>query len=87
MSDLAEALGWYSVPVPDLAVDATAEIVSRLPFVPAEATWINAARTPVLMDTSKAKRELRWKPGWSSADTLQETVEASRADLEAGLED
>ena len=87
MSDLADALGWYSVPVPELAVDATAEIVARLPFVPAEATWVNAARTPVLMDTTKAKRTLKWKPGFSSADTLQDTVEASRADLEAGLED
>ena len=23
--DLADALGWYSIPVPDVAVDATAE--------------------------------------------------------------
>ena len=44
MTDLADALGWYSIPVPDLAVDATAEVVSRLPFLPAEATWINAGR-------------------------------------------
>ena len=35
-SDLADALGWYSVPVPRLAVEATAEIVSRLPLLPAE---------------------------------------------------
>jgi nucleoside-diphosphate-sugar epimerase len=87
MSDLASAIGWYSVPVPELAVDATAEIVSRLPFVPAEATWVNAARTPVLMDTAKARKALRWKPAHSSRDTLQATVEASRADLQAGIED
>ncbi len=31
MSDLAAALGWYSVPVPDLAVGAAAELVARLP--------------------------------------------------------
>ena len=40
MSDLADALGWYSVPVPEIAVDAAAELVARLPFVPAEAQWI-----------------------------------------------
>ena len=84
MSDLAEALRWYAVPVPELAVDATAEIVSRIPFLPAEATWVNAARVPVLMDTSKARRELRWRPKHDTRETLQETVDAARADLEAG---
>jgi nucleoside-diphosphate-sugar epimerase len=85
-SDLAKALGWYSVPIPELAVDATAEIVARLPFAPATARWVEAARTPVLLDTAKAKRELRWRPKHSSADTLTETVRASRADLQAGVE-
>jgi nucleoside-diphosphate-sugar epimerase len=84
MSDLADALRWYSVPVPDLAVDATAEIVSRIPFLPAEATWVNAGRVPVVMDTGKARRQLKWKPKHSTRDTLQQVVEAYRPDLEAG---
>ncbi len=84
-SDLAAALGWYSVPVPDLAVDATAEIVSRLPFLPAEARWIEAGRKPVLLDTARARRELRWRPKHDSAETLRQTVAAARADLEAGV--
>ncbi|HEX8204772.1 MAG TPA: NAD-dependent epimerase/dehydratase family protein [Solirubrobacteraceae bacterium] len=84
LSDLAEALRWYSVPVPDLAVDATAEIVSRIPFLPAEATWVNAGRVPVVMDTAKARKQLGWKPRHSTRDTLQEVVEAYRPDLEAG---
>ena len=47
LSDLADALGWYSVPVPDLAVDATAELASRLPFLPPEARLDpRAARCP-----------------------------------------
>ena len=84
MSDLAEALRWYSVPVPDLAVDATAEIVSRIPFLPAEASWVNAARVPVLMSTEKARAQLKWRPKHDTRDTLEQTVEAHRADLEAG---
>ena len=87
MSDLAEALRWYSVPVPELAVDATAEIVARIPFLPAEATWVNAARVPVLMDTGKARRQLRWKPKHDTRATLQQTVDAARPDLEAGHDD
>jgi nucleoside-diphosphate-sugar epimerase len=84
LSDLADALRWYSVPVPDLAVDATAEIVGRLPFLPAEATWVNAGRVPVVMDTSKAKQRLKWRPKHSTRETLQAVVEAYRPDLEAG---
>jgi UDP-glucose 4-epimerase len=82
MRDLAGALGYYTVPVPDLAVDATAEVVSRLPFMPDEATWVEAARVPVLMDTAKARRELRWRPRHDAHDTLRATVAASREDLE-----
>ena len=52
MSDLAAALGWYAIRIPDLAVDAAAELVARLPFVPAEAQWIETVRHPVLMDTT-----------------------------------
>jgi nucleoside-diphosphate-sugar epimerase len=82
MRDLADALGYYTVPVPDLAVDATAEIVARLPFLPDEATWIEAVRVPVLMDTAKARRELRWRPKHDALETLRETVAGARGDLE-----
>jgi nucleoside-diphosphate-sugar epimerase len=83
IGDLAEEIGWYSVSVPDLAVDATAEIVSRLPFLPDEAAWIEALRRPVLMDTSRARKVLGWKPQHDARSTLRETVAAHRADLEA----
>ena len=69
--------------MPDLTVDATAEIVARLPFLPDEATWIQALRQPVLMDTSRAREELRWRPHHDTLQTLHETVTAWRADLDA----
>lgn len=78
-SDLAEALGWYSVPIPALAVDLAAELVARLPFAPAEAQWINAIREPVLMDTSRATQALHWHPHHAARDTLRATVQAARA--------
>jgi nucleoside-diphosphate-sugar epimerase len=83
MRDLADALGYYTVPVPELALDATAEIVSRLPFLPDEASWIEAARIPVLMDTAKARSGLKWRPQHDALATLQATVEAHREDLSA----
>jgi len=83
MRDLADALGYYTVPVPELALDATAEVIARLPFLPDEASWIEAARIPVLMDTAKARSELAWRPRHDALDTLKATVEAHREDLSA----
>ena len=78
MSDLADALGWYSIPLPELAMDAAAELVARLPFVPTEAQWIESLRRPVLMDTVKARRDLRWRPRHDARETLQMMVDAAR---------
>ncbi|MEA2426095.1 MAG: UDP-glucose 4-epimerase [Thermoleophilaceae bacterium] len=78
VSDLASAIGWYSVPIPNLAVEVTAEVISRIPFAPAELSWINALRVPVLMDTQKAREKLGWQPEYDTRETLAETVEGAR---------
>ena len=78
MSELAHELGWYSVPLPELALDAAAEIVSRLGFLPSQAQWITALREPVIMSTAKARRELRWRPRHDALETLRETIAATR---------
>jgi UDP-glucose 4-epimerase len=80
VKQLADALGWYSIPVPELAVDAVAELVGRLGFLPAQAQWIAAFREPVIMSSSKARRELRWRPKHDAMETLRETITASRMD-------
>ena len=79
MRDLAAALGLRTVPVPHLAVEAASQMVALSPWAPAEATWIEAARRPVLMDTAKARRELRWRPRHDALETLRETVAAVEA--------
>lgn len=78
LADLAHALGWYSIPIPELAVDVTARVVSRLPLMPAKASWISALRVPVLMDTSKARRNLGWQPEHDAMDTLAHTIAGAR---------
>jgi nucleoside-diphosphate-sugar epimerase len=78
VSQLARELGWYSIPVPELAVGAVAELVGRLGFLPAQAQWIAAFREPVIMDTSKARRELRWRPKYDALQTLRETIVNAR---------
>jgi nucleoside-diphosphate-sugar epimerase len=78
MTELARALGYHAVPVPDLAVDATAQVVSRLPGLPPEASWIEVFRTPVLMDTAKARSELGWEPEHDAHETLRAVVAGVR---------
>jgi nucleoside-diphosphate-sugar epimerase len=78
ISDLASAMGWYSVPIPNLAVEVTAEVLARVPFAPAEMSWINALRVPVLMDTTKAREKLGWSPAFDTRETLVQTVEGAR---------
>jgi nucleoside-diphosphate-sugar epimerase len=79
MKDVADALGWYSVPVPKPLIDATAEIATRLPLMPEEVAWIHSVRKPVLMKTARAKKELRWRPKHTARATLKEMADAQRA--------
>ena len=78
VKDLARELGWYAIPVPELAIDAVAEMVGRLGFLPAQAQWVAAFREPVIMDVTKARRELHWRPAHDALETLRETIAAER---------
>src|SRR5262245_17715898 len=80
VSALADALGWYSLSVPRAAVDATAEVVTRLPLTPDSVAWLHAVRKPVLMRTDRARKLLRWRPKHTSLATLNEMVAAHRAE-------
>jgi len=75
---MARALGWHSVPVPDIAVTSLDELLSRLPGMPAEAAWLTAFRVPTLMDTRKAREKLGWEPEWDVEATLRETIQGAR---------
>lgn len=83
MSDMADELGWYSVPIPGLSVDAAAELLTRLPLVPEWASWIHAVRRPLLVRTDRARRELGWRPEHSTRATLRELVAGHRAEQRA----
>jgi UDP-glucose 4-epimerase len=80
LTDVARALGWYSVPVPKPLADATAEVVTRLPLLPDSVAWIHSVKKPVLMKTERARRELGWRPKHSANAVLRETIAAERAE-------
>jgi UDP-glucose 4-epimerase len=69
-SDVAQAAGGRGIRVPHAAVLAASGMLARLPMVPAMAEWVHAGRTPMLMDTRKAKRDLGWRPRYTSKETL-----------------
>ncbi len=76
--DVASCLGARPVPVPRTAAVLASNVVARLPWVPATAEWIHVARTPVLMDTTRAKALLGWTPQHTSAETLASMAETLR---------
>jgi nucleoside-diphosphate-sugar epimerase len=78
VSDLARAFGWLSVPAPKAGLDAIAELLGRIPLMPPQASWINAFRVPVVMDTTRARTQLKWEPAFDTLNTLEDTVASAR---------
>lgn len=70
MTDVAKVLGARPVRVPKAAVAAGSGVIARLPFVPSVLEWLHVGRTSVVMDTSKAKAQLGWRPKHTAAETL-----------------
>ncbi|HEV2790243.1 MAG TPA: NAD-dependent epimerase/dehydratase family protein, partial [Solirubrobacterales bacterium] len=84
VSDLARSIGWRSIPVPRQTATVGAAAAKRLRFVSAQLEWATAFDTPVLMDTAKARRELKWQPRFDAQETLEQTAVGAR---EKGLLD
>jgi UDP-glucose 4-epimerase len=76
VSDVAKALGGRPVRVPAAAASVASAALARLPFVPSELEWLHVARTSVVMDTTKAKKELGWQPRYTSEETLAALAQA-----------
>ncbi len=78
VADIAHSIGWRSVPVPRPAVSLGAAAAKRLTFASSLLEWATALDTPVLMDTTKARRDLGWKPEFDALETLHQTAEGAR---------
>jgi UDP-glucose 4-epimerase len=79
IGEVARAIGWRSVRVPAPVVGIGAGLARRLAFLSPQLEWATALRTPVLMDTAKARAELGWAPRHDAAQTLRETALSARA--------
>ncbi len=72
--DVARELGFVPLPFPAGPTYAAARALSKLPFLPSTAEWVEAASHPAVMDTSKAQQELGWSPKFSSLEALRATL-------------
>ena len=72
--DVAREFGFLPIPLPAWPTHAAARAVSRLPFLPGVAEWVEAASHPAVMDTTRAKAQLGWTPRYSSLDALRDTL-------------
>ncbi|MGY1913992.1 NAD-dependent epimerase/dehydratase family protein [Blastococcus sp. SYSU DS0973] len=75
-ADVAREFGAIPVPLPAAPAQVTARAVSRLPFLPPAAEWIEAAGRPVIMDTTRAREELGWRPRYTGLEALRDTLDA-----------
>jgi nucleoside-diphosphate-sugar epimerase len=72
--DIARELGLTTLPLPAEPVHAGARLIAGLPFLPSVAQWVEALSRPAIMDTTKARTELGWKPRWTALEAVADTV-------------
>src|SRR3954470_14055166 len=64
-ASVARELGLAPLPAPRGLVHAGARATAALPFAPPAGEWAEAISRPVIMDSTKARRELGWQPRYS----------------------
>ena len=73
-ADVAREFGALPIPLPAAPAQAAARAFSRLPFLPPVAEWVEAASRPAIMDTTKAREQLGWRPRYSGLEALRDTL-------------
>src|ERR687896_2107656 len=75
---LAGMLGARRVRVPGKALRAGAAVSWRLRLQPSEPGWVDMALNVPIMDCSRAREELGWRPRRTSVEALRELLEGIR---------
>jgi nucleoside-diphosphate-sugar epimerase len=78
-ADITRELGLAALPIPAGAVHAVARAAAALPrppFAPPATEWVEAVSHPSIMDTTKAKQELGWRPRYTGREALRDTLRA-----------
>ena len=72
--DVARALGLRAIRVPGGPVAAGARLVAKLPYLPSAAQWVETVSHPAIMDTTKARTQLGWRPRHTALESLRSSI-------------
>jgi nucleoside-diphosphate-sugar epimerase len=75
-ADVAREFGLIPVPLPAGPAQFAARAVASLPFLPSAAQWVEAASHPAIMDTTRARTLLGWRPRFTALEALRDTLRA-----------
>jgi nucleoside-diphosphate-sugar epimerase len=75
--DVAREFGALPIRLPAGPAQAVAKGLSRLPFLPPAAEWVEAVSRPAIMDTRRAREQLGWKPRYTALEALRDTLHRS----------
>jgi nucleoside-diphosphate-sugar epimerase len=70
-TDIARELGARPVRLPGAPARAAARVFSRLPFLPPAAQWVEVFAHPPIMDTTRAREQLGWRPRHTGLEALR----------------
>ena len=76
--ELARALDARTVPVPRALLRRGAALTYRLRLQPSEPGWVDMAFAMPVMDTTRARTELGWRPRHTSSEALLDLLEGIR---------
>ena len=74
--ELGRALSARPVPVPGRVMRVAADLSWRLRLQPTPRGWVDLALSVPIMDTTRARQELGWRPTVDAGEALRELLEA-----------
>lgn len=81
VADVVRELGFTPIPIPARPLQVAARALASMgdvPVMPPAVAWAEAMSHPAIMDTTRAKRELGWRPQYTGIEALRATLEARR---------
>jgi nucleoside-diphosphate-sugar epimerase len=72
--DVVHEFGGVPVRLPAAPAQLAARLTARWPLLPPAVEWVEAVSRPSLMDTTRAKEQLGWRPRYTGLESLRDTL-------------